>query len=286
MKFLSLLFIFLCLSSCLEKPKNQAGATRDLQNLLYKTSSMKSLTTDDLVWPEIKTPLNIKMALMSFDQFCLWGLRTQKEILLGIVALEETQECRMNLAREPKWSWTFAAPIGLRMMKEQMKFLQIKDNSDHKFEIKIELPSIATSSPQAFQRFDEGLPWRGIPAVIFTTEDITHSMKTYPSLAAEFTTSRQIACHKFNEFCEETHEYDCEKCDKGWIEVFDHGCPQGGSKYCAVEQCGRKNQPACLLGIDWVSPDIAKNCTIEDPRVFCSPETTMYCDPDGVAICL
>jgi len=288
MKKLIFVTLFFFLSSCLEKKVELKTSLSHLQNTLFTSSSIKILIKEDLIWPEVKMPLNVKMAFFQLDQKCFWGLLAKDDLILGLSLMKHKGECRDNLAQEPLWQASLKKDTAVRLVRDQMKYIQIKSNSSKEIDFKIELPSVATTSPLAFQRFDDGLKWRGIPSVVFTTEQTLQSdqLKTYDSSTAEFTTTRLNICHQMNEFCEVTHEFDCEKCDQGWIEVFDHGCPNGGSKYCAREQCGRKNQPACLLGIDWVSPDIAKNCTIGDPRVFCSPGTTMYCDSDGVAICL
>ena len=288
MKNLFALMFLLVLSSCFEKKIDLKTSISHLQNTIFTSSSIKTLIKEDLIWPEVKTPLNVKMAFFQLDQKCLWGLLTKDDLTLGLSLMKDEGECRDHLAHDALWLISLKKNSAVRLVRDQMKYIQIKSNSEKAIDFKIELPSVATTSPLAFQRFDDGLKLRGIPSVLFTTDETLQSdqFKTYASSTAEFTTTRLNVCHQMNEFCEVIHEYDCEKCDQGWIEVFDHGCPGGGSKYCAREQCGRKNQPACLLGIDWVSPDIAKNCTIEDPRVFCSPGTTMYCDSDGVAICL
>ena len=52
-------------------------------------------------------------------------------------------------------------------------------------------------------------------------------------------------CHQINGQCQEIVAYQCDECAGGWYEVWGNGCPRGGDKYCGVNRCGAKGQPAC-----------------------------------------
>lgn len=66
--------------------------------------------------------------------------------------------------------------------------------------------------------------------------------------ADRFSTKTAIKCKRINHTCETVGEDFCDLCNFGSYEVVDFGCPNGGSRYCGINHCGEKNEPACIKG--------------------------------------
>lgn len=63
-----------------------------------------------------------------------------------------------------------------------------------------------------------------------------------------FSQNNVIKCKSVNQNCETIGEDFCQMCNFGSFEVVDYACPKGGSRYCGINHCGEKNEPACLRG--------------------------------------
>lgn len=64
-----------------------------------------------------------------------------------------------------------------------------------------------------------------------------------------FSQKSAIKCKTVNQNCETIGEDFCQLCNFGSFEVVDYACPNGGSRFCGINHCGEKNEPACLRGI-------------------------------------
>jgi len=63
-----------------------------------------------------------------------------------------------------------------------------------------------------------------------------------------FSQKSAIKCKTVNQNCETVGEDFCQLCNYGSFEVVDYACPNGGSRFCGINHCGEKNEPACLRG--------------------------------------
>ena len=93
-------------------------------------------------------------------------------------------------------------------------------------------------------------------------------------------------CHGVNSNCQDVVGYRCERCPGSFYEVVDFNCPQGGSKYCGVEDCGKKNKPACPRGYEVLETKLKSLCFDGSPAGFCGPGLQTFCNEDNILICL
>lgn len=66
--------------------------------------------------------------------------------------------------------------------------------------------------------------------------------------ADRFSLKNAIKCKTVSANCETVGEDFCNLCSFGSYEVVDYACPNGGSRFCGINHCGEKNEPACLRG--------------------------------------
>ena len=106
------------------------------------------------------------------------------------------------------------------------------------------------------------------------------------SLTDSYLEKTAVRCHQVNSDCEEVKANECQRCRYGYYEVVDHLCPQGGSKFCAPNKCGRKGEPACLRGIKHIQQEISTLCFADSPAGFCEAGLVPHCDENQILICL
>lgn len=93
-------------------------------------------------------------------------------------------------------------------------------------------------------------------------------------------------CHGVNSNCQDVVGYRCENCPEGFYEVVDFNCPQGGSKYCGVDNCGKKNEPACPRGYKILGSKLKSLCFDGSPAGLCGPGLETFCNEDNILICI
>lgn len=92
-----------------------------------------------------------------------------------------------------------------------------------------------------------------------------------------------ISCQTVNDECEKSIS-TCERCRFGYFEVLN-GCPGGGPKFCGVDQCGRKGQPACRRGFLYQNGELTKmDCREDSSFGFCQKGLRVRCQ-GSLAIC-
>lgn len=83
-------------------------------------------------------------------------------------------------------------------------------------------------------------------------------------------------CHDVNEDCEEVSGSTCHMCPRGWYEI-PNGCAQG-PKYCGIQNCGGKDEPACRRGIKWQKSPSELDCRTDKSFVYCSKGLNVTCE--------
>lgn len=76
-----------------------------------------------------------------------------------------------------------------------------------------------------------------------------------------FSAGTAIQCLKLDKSCNQVGEDFCDKCRFGTFEVVDYNCPQGGSRFCGVNHCGEKNEPACIRGLKTLDNEFDGICS-------------------------
>lgn len=112
----------------------------------------------------------------------------------------------------------------------------------------------------------------------------------YPSkignFADDYAEKTAVKCHEVTKDCETKLEFECSRCRYGWYEVVANNCPGGSTKYCGINRCGQKGQPACLRGHEQVDIKNGQlNCESGSKAGFCQKGLKTFCH-DGMLICL
>ncbi len=92
-------------------------------------------------------------------------------------------------------------------------------------------------------------------------------------------------CRKINNKCEIVGEDLCDQCRFGWYEVVDYNCPQGGSRFCGQNNCGKKDEPACPAGAKIFDLENSELCFDESPAGFCQEDLQIVCSKDHILTC-
>lgn len=90
-------------------------------------------------------------------------------------------------------------------------------------------------------------------------------------------------CHVIADDCQELSPSTCGDCLQGWYEV-PNGCKQG-PKYCGIQECGKKHQPACRRGMTWQRKIIEFDCRRNNSFAYCSKGLKIQCE-GSQAFCL
>lgn len=93
-----------------------------------------------------------------------------------------------------------------------------------------------------------------------------------------------IICHDIDDNCKEVSAFECHKCKFGWFETIRANCEQGGPKFCGLNRCGEKGEPACLKGKKLIKEEMP--CYNDSKLGFCSPGLHTVCDENKILICL
>lgn len=96
------------------------------------------------------------------------------------------------------------------------------------------------------------------------------------NLDDSFSAGTAIRCYKVNKDCIEIGENLCNRCRFGFYEVVDYTCPNGGSKFCGVNHCGKKSQPACPRGTKTRDQEIDGICE-ESLKPVANSENILIC---------
>ncbi len=87
---------------------------------------------------------------------------------------------------------------------------------------------------------------------------------------------KAVLCHDVSDECTEQKPSTCSQCPSGWYEV-PNGCAEG-PKYCGVQQCGKKGEPACRRGMRYQKVRKKFECRIDSSFAYCAPGLSVECD--------
>ncbi len=93
-------------------------------------------------------------------------------------------------------------------------------------------------------------------------------------------------CHHVDKNCNTLEKYSCDRCRWGWFETVGSECSMGGTKFCGVDRCGEKGEPACLRGNYLGSVNKHIQCKDKSLYGHCQEGLQARCDGDGVLVCL
>ncbi len=88
-------------------------------------------------------------------------------------------------------------------------------------------------------------------------------------------TAKGKPCHEISDDCQELSSSRCNQCSHGWYEI-PNGCVQG-PKFCGVQECGHKNQPACRRGMKWQRKQVKYDCRTDSSFAYCINGLMVQC---------
>tara|TARA_R110002072_G_scaffold534_2_gene3628 strand:+ start:160166 stop:161071 length:906 start_codon:yes stop_codon:yes gene_type:complete len=129
---------------------------------------------------------------------------------------------------------------------------------------------------------------RKYPGVFVLPSEVSLRPDTlYGELDDLYSKGKTKVCHDFNSKCEETIAFECGQCRYGWFSTIGRGCENGTRKYCGVDRCGNKGEPACPRGfIHKRSESKEQVCSEKSQNAFCKTGLQLFCNEQKVLVCL
>lgn len=274
MKKIALILYILVFVSCSERSWRD-----DIKSELFKIDNFV-LNSNYLNKGSLKTPLNTWLEVLSYKRerktLCLFYKTPfgEKKGILKLTSVKKGpcdpfSEGRILTSELIDFSFNFVS--GPHVEKSNvLEFLIVEKKAVEK----IEVPLLNYQSDKSFQRYDNQLPESFVDDVAFGLSSVTKTL------------DNGKLCHGVNSDCRDVVEYKCDRCSEGVVEVVDYNCPQGGSKYCGRNECGKKNQPACPRGYKILDSKLPSLCFEGSPAGFCEPGLRSFCNEKNILVCL
>jgi hypothetical protein len=104
------------------------------------------------------------------------------------------------------------------------------------------------SIPERFKPEIQNKLLNGFRLINLSAEESGTKNNYIGSYNQRYSLNTAILCKKVNDKCEVIGEEFCHRCKFGSFGVEDYECPNGGSRYCGINHCGEKGEPACKRG--------------------------------------
>jgi hypothetical protein len=272
-KILSILFLLMVISC------QQADWREDVKSQLFKIDNFV-LNTSYLNKGNMRSPLNTWLEVLSFKKdrkiHCLF-YKTPFGDKKGVLKITSVKKGKCdpfaegNVLTDKLVDFSFNYVSGAHVEKSNiLEFLVVEKKAVEKLEI----PLLNYEAAKKYQRYDNQLNDSFVDDVAFGVSTEVSKLE-----------NGQL-CHGVNSDCRSVVEYKCDRCVEGVVEVIDYNCPQGGSKYCGRNDCGKKNQPACPRGYKILDSKLASLCFDGSPAGFCEPGLKTFCNEKNILVCL
>ena len=263
MKTLVNIILFISLISCVQEDKY-----KDLSDFFLYENVEVMLPKSS--YGEVTHPLNAWVNIFSSQGKCFYYKTPYKE-KLGVIRMTK---------RNKKCSYSGKKLSEHKGIKSFHFDVISTNNSDLKAILRIDkakliLKMLNTAQKPSYQILSSGLRKSYLDDIF-----INQKQKEVRTL------NSGDLCHGVNSNCQNVVGYRCEKCPGAYYEVVDFNCPQGGSKYCGQENCGKKNQPACPRGYDTLQTKLKSLCFDGSPAGFCGPGLQTLCNENNILICI
>ncbi|MCO4793172.1 MAG: hypothetical protein KC493_05650 [Bacteriovoracaceae bacterium] len=307
MKMTLILFCLMFLSSCLQE-KEKIIFEREVLNSLPFSSQLLKLSPKVNRDSEILRPPNTWINLVETISLnengenvfhCLFYKVTGKEE--GVIRyITHNQSCFENyqdgsltdlkkVTEFKFWIPVFDKKIFGKLLKRGYLYL-IGKRDGTSFSIEIPLFNIGLKSN--WKRFSNNLS-DNIFKGVFVSKSLKPSSRranqTLGKIADNYRDKKIEVCHEFARDCTETMSFRCDKCRYGWYSAIGVStCPGQYIRFCGVNRCGERGQPACPRGIESARKmeiDNAMLCYDGSPLGFCRRGLKTVCD-GRTLICL
>lgn len=270
-----ILFLAFILISCQSQIDWKSSLQKDL-NAITNLELNSRYTNKGI----IKTPLNTWISLLSYKENnikrCLF-YKTPFKDKLGVLKITSVRKGKCDpFAKELIYTKSLEELSinylsGDHVENSNILELVFLMGSERK---KLEIPLLNYEVPKKYKRYDNQLNSSFVDDVAFGDFLVKKTLK-----------DGQL-CHGVNSSCQDVVANNCDLCENGAVEVVDFNCPQGGSKYCGQNNCGKKNEPACPRGYKVLGSKLASLCFDGSPAGFCEPGLKTYCNKKNILVCL
>lgn len=91
-------------------------------------------------------------------------------------------------------------------------------------------------------------------------------------------------CFEVDDECNIIKENECDSCVGGHYQIINNKCRSLQTKVCGINNCGLKNQVACLRGYTSSGIKPENYCVNSSPLGFCDEGLNIVCE-NGILIC-
>jgi hypothetical protein len=254
-----ILFILFFINACIEK--STVTSPIDFKNNLYNKWIYTDFVSEIPKQGLIDRPKGIEIFLFQNSYLdltntkhitnCVYYKIPFKNTLgeLAILEKKELEKCPENSMGEAQEVLNDIEKLEIFYQNFTLKFkINIK-----KVDYDFEFPLYNIKGPSKHLRFHNEDEAKLKSGMILLQSDL-NSSKSYMNYYLgkkddSFAEKTSIQCLKVDKDCQTIGEDFCQHCRFGSYEVIDFHCPQGGSRFCGKNNCGKKNEPACIRGL-------------------------------------
>lgn len=219
-------------------------------------------------WQTLFAVLYHDSNLKTFKDCIYYRVPGEEPGILKIKTLEATKKCEEFLYQPGDQEWKDLKALQFSVLDNLMSISLTND----KFQIeKWDVPLFNVFEHPEPKGLMSSAEYRS-PKMIYLTP--YKGVLQVKPLSAVPLLDKKI-CHDINEDCTEKAPTVCSQCAQGWYEI-PNGCPQG-PKFCGVQECGLKNQPACRRGVKWQHREYEFNCREDHSFAYCAKGLTIQC---------
>lgn len=213
----------------------------------------------------------------------------ENQVELQIVEIPPHLSCP---EAEPKGELILAAKVGHFSWEEKNDGLKFTYSDEKRAGKNITIKFLNKEFRSRPVLFHSSAPRRVIKGLFFLSPSLhkeNEASTIQPRLNGEFedrlVNKTAQVCRQVTNECVLVGQDECHLCRYGWFEV-PNGCAKEKLKFCGVDRCGKKGEPACLRGYRYQRSRLAKmDCTVDDSFAFCEQGLSIQCE-GHLAICL
>lgn len=219
-------------------------------------------------WQTLFAVLYKDSNLKTFKDCIFYRIPGQEKGILKIKTIGAEKKCADQLYLQGDQEWKNLRGVQFSI---QDNFLSIS-LTNQQFQIeKWDVPLFNSFENPKVKTLMSSAEYRS-PRMIFLTPHKS-DLKILPQLAVPLPNNK--ICHDISENCEQKTPSVCSQCAGGWYEI-PNGCAQG-PKYCGIQECGLKHQPACRRGMKYQRVDTKYSCRDDHSFAYCARGLDVQC---------
>ncbi len=142
--------------------------------------------------------------------------------------------------------------------------------------------------PYMNKRYSPSLKIKKLSGLSFWPEEMSNTkpVKLIGKYTDSYGQNSATLCHKVDDKCQTIGLNTCSRCRYGYFEVVSSKCTKVFNKYCGVNNCGKKGEPACIRGFEYeAGKKFEGGCYNDSKSVYCNKGLNPICDGNQVMIC-